>query len=97
MRTQFFCLLQATFAAAMLTSARVEATEFRVCIGELDCPVPVDAMFPCGTSLEQAAATVCTIHDNGNVRVSPYRLIPQGQHEGNRCGYAWAKVLCLDN
>ena len=75
------------------------ASNFRVCIGEIEnnCPVAHDAMFSCGTTFDQAASTLCAITADGQKKVSPYRVVPQGTHDGNRCGYSWGIIQCLDN
>ncbi|WP_426237388.1 hypothetical protein [Pararhizobium sp. DWP1-1-3] len=94
-------ILTATVAIVALlpnmTSALADTT-VRFCIGELvnKCPVQVQAFYTCGTSYEQAAADICTVYIDGTKKVSPFRLVKQGTHEGNQCGYGWAQVTCLD-
>jgi hypothetical protein len=75
------------------------AADFRVCIGEIEnnCPVAHNSMFGCGTSFDQAAAVICAITVDGKKKISPYRVVPQGTHDGNRCGYSWGIIQCLDS
>jgi hypothetical protein len=77
----------------------VASTDFRVCIGEIEnnCPVAHTAMFGCGTTFDDAAKIVCAITKDGQKNVSPYRVIPQGTHDGNRCGYSWGLIQCYDS
>jgi hypothetical protein len=95
----------ATGLATVLFLTLAETSAFadytvRICIGEDQangCPVSKDAMFSCGTSYDEAASLVCTITVSGQKKVKPYRAIPQGTHEGGRCGYGWALVTCIGN
>jgi hypothetical protein len=69
----------------------------RACIGEKICPVNVQAMFPCGSTEQGASNNICTIYvGDGRKVISPYRIVHQGDHEGNHCGYAWFLVTCFD-
>jgi len=71
---------------------------YRVCTGEDQangCPVSKDAMFGCGTSPDQMAASVCTVTVDGQKKVQPYRVLRQGSHDGGRCGYEWYAVTCV--
>lgn len=73
--------------------------KFRPCVGEYDdkCPVAHDAWFGCGTTPDQMGQTLCTVHyPDGKTKTSPYRYVHQGSHEGNRCGYEWYSLTCLD-
>src|SRR5437660_141142 len=92
-------LLVTAFIVLLSGNCRADAIEFRVCIGEYEdkCPVSKDAMFGCGTTFDQAATSLCAITVDGQKKVSPYRVIPQGTHDGNRCGYSWGRIQCLDD
>src|SRR5258708_654295 len=67
-------------------------TEYMICIGEHrdQCPQDTKAWFNCGTTYDQAAQMVCSINVDGNKKVSPYKILPQRDRSGNRCGYATA-------
>lgn len=73
---------------------------YRVCIGEFpgNCPSkePIDAVFPCATSADDAAKQVCSIKSDAGVKVSPYKILPQGNFSGNRCGYALFLIVCAN-
>lgn len=70
----------------------------RACIGESQCPVSVTSMFPCGTTRESAAASICTVHlGDGTKKVLPHTIAHQGTHGGGKCGYAWFLVTCLSD
>ena len=84
------------FGLMVQNPAAAEST-IRACIGENNCPVAVQAMFACGSTVDTVAASVCTITRNGQRTVSAYRIILQGSHEGDHCGYRWFQVVCLDN
>lgn len=69
----------------------------RVCMGGNGCPWTADSWFPCGTSIDQMAVSVCTITADGKKRVRPYSVIPKGTRGGGQCGYGHWDVTCLDN
>jgi len=80
-------------------SAPAVAKEYRLCIGEYDqrCPVSHNVFAGCGASPDIVAADTCakTTRD-GKKESVPYRLIHQGSHGGNRCGYEWYLIECQD-
>jgi hypothetical protein len=82
----------------LVTVPAVADQAFRVCSGEDQangCPVSKDVMFGCGVSPDQMATSVCTITDNGQKKVQPYRIVRQGSHDGGQCGYEWYSVTCI--
>jgi hypothetical protein len=67
----------------------------RACIGEKNCPVAVQSMFPCGYTEIRAGAELCTVYKGGGTKVVlDYTIEHQGTHEGNKCGYSWFLVTC---
>lgn len=70
----------------------------RACIGEQGigdkCPVSHEAFFGCGTSEATAANSICTISDGSKKTILPHQITPQGNHEGDHCGYDWFQVSC---
>ena len=95
MKTKFFMVLGLAIGVG---GSSAGAVDIRVCIGEYEdkCPVSKQAFFGCGTTFDQAANSVCAITIDGQRKVSPYRVIKQGDHDGNRCGYTWGVIQCLD-
>ena len=81
------------------TVSFAQESRFRVYIGEFPgngpSKEPIDAVFPCATSGDDAAKQVCIKSDAG-VRVSPYKILPQGNFSGNRCGYALFLIVCAN-
>jgi hypothetical protein len=67
------------------------AQEYRLCIGEYPqkCPVKYDQYSYCGASADVVAAKIC--------RAMKYRLVHLGTQGGNKCGYEWYLVECLNN
>lgn len=86
-------------ALVLAGTGPANADQYRVCVGEYEnnCPVSHDATFPCGTSPDDAARQLCTITDNNQRKTTPYKIIRQGSHDGNRCGYEWFMVICVGN
>lgn len=82
-----------------LYSATAFGSQYRLCIGEFDekCPVSHNVFGPCGSSPDVMADNTCAIRMQGTVRHLPYRIIHQGSHDGNRCGYEWYSIECLDD
>lgn len=69
--------------------------DVRACIGEKNCPVSVNAMFPCGYTEERAGNEICTIYKgDGTKKVLDHSIVHQGTHGGNKCGYSWFQVTC---
>lgn len=69
----------------------------RACIGEYDneCNFSHDVFFPCGTSFEAAARSICTVVVSGGQRkVLQYEYAREGQRSGNACGYQKFLVTC---
>jgi hypothetical protein len=68
----------------------------RVCIGEVVCPVGADALYPCGSNFDSIARdSVCAYTDpDGSKKFWRYNVLPQGTHEGNKCGYSWGVITC---
>ncbi len=75
------------------------AREYRLCVGEFDekCPVSHNVFAGCGANADTVADNTCAIRLQGQLRHIPYRLIHQGSHDGNRCGYEWFSIECLDD
>lgn len=72
--------------------------EYRLCIGEFDekCPVSHTVWAGCGSNPDTVADNTCAITVQGQKKFVPHRLVHQGSHEGNRCGYEWYSIVCLD-
>ena len=79
----------------LLSNGYANAYTVRACVADKSCPVPAQALFPCGTPEDAAAARICAMVKDGRRTVSPYRVVPQGRQEGGNCG-AWFLVTCFD-
>jgi hypothetical protein len=91
--------LIALFASLTFSAGRLNAEDrYTVCLGEFDrnCPVKHDVFIYCGTQIESEAKSICTVHDGDKDRVSPYQIVHQGSTGGNKCGYEWFLVTCLN-
>jgi hypothetical protein len=82
-----------------LQASSVQAAEYRLCIGEFDqkCPVAHSVYAGCGADPQAVAASTCAIYLDGQKKSVPYRIVHQGSHDGNRCGYEWYSINCLDD
>lgn len=92
-------LVMATaFGLTSTFSLLAEAKDYRLCIGEFDekCPVGHDVYAGCGADPDVVADSTCAISLQGKKTLVPHRLIHQGSHSGNRCGYEWYSIECLD-
>jgi hypothetical protein len=74
------------------------AKDYRLCIGEFDGKSPVAPIVyaGCGADPQKVAAETCAIYVEGQPKAVPYRLIHEGSHDGNRCGYEWYTIQCLE-
>jgi hypothetical protein len=74
-------------------------SQYRLCIGEFDekCPVVHNVFGGCGSDPNILADNTCAIRMQESVKHLPYRIIHQGSHGGNRCGYEWYSIECLDD
>lgn len=79
----------------LLSNGYANAYTVRACVADKACPVPAQALFPCGTPEDAAAARICAMVKDGRRTVSPYRVVPQGRQEGGNCG-SWFLVTCFD-
>jgi hypothetical protein len=81
-----------------LEPIQASATNYRLCIGEYDekCPVSHNVFAGCGAGADVVAANTCAKVQNGQKVSVPYRLIHEGSHSGNRCGYEWYTIECKD-
>jgi hypothetical protein len=71
-------------------------TRHRICVGEKTCPVTVESLYPCYTSIESIGNQICAVHlPDGTTKVFPWSWQYQDQHGGNRCGYFWGIITCL--
>jgi hypothetical protein len=86
-------------AVTLLAISPATGREYRLCVGEFDekCPVSHNVSGGCGANADAIADATCAIRLQGEVKHIPYRLIHQGTHEGNRCGYEWYSIECLDD
>jgi len=89
-------LLGLGLAAAVAPVAAIAEYSVRTCVGQIKCPVPYEAFFQCGTTIDQAAEALCTIVTDGVKTTVPYRIEPGGNHEGDGCGYVWFNVVCMN-
>jgi len=104
MRGVLRTMLSAMSLALGLTSvlgaygAAANAKDYRLCIGEYDekCPVSHDVFAGCGADPDIVAENTCAITLQGQKKYIPHRLIHQGSHDGNRCGYEWYSIECID-
>ena len=80
----------------LLVPASGEAEQtFKICIGDRnDCQGPIDAFFLCGTSPDQAAASVCTKSTPEKQSIAPYSVNVISQTAGGRCGFATVAITC---
>jgi hypothetical protein len=88
----------------LLSSAQLAITssygrDYRLCIGEFDekCPVSHNVFAGCGTDPDTVADNTCAVTVQGQKKFLPHRLIHQGSHDGNRCGYEWYQIECIEN
>jgi hypothetical protein len=72
--------------------------DYRLCIGEFDekCPVSHNVWAGCGANPDTVADNTCAVTVGGQKKLIPHRLIHQGSHDGNRCGYEWYSIECMD-
>lgn len=75
----------------------VGAQTFEVCVGEYEnmCGAAHSAWFNCGTRVEDAARSLCTLHTNNGDVMTSYRVVNEYTHGGNRCGYAGFTITCV--
>lgn len=75
------------------------ATEHRLCIGEYErgCPVSHDLYGYCGESVQLIVARNCTKIVDGKSQSVPFNFTQLGSRDGNKCGYTWFRVECLDD
>jgi hypothetical protein len=77
--------------------APATAREYRVCIGEYERQCPEHDVFEyCSGNPEAIAARVCSKTVNGVNQPGRFRLIMLGDRGGNKCGYSWYSLLCVD-
>jgi hypothetical protein len=86
------------FSSALLGMSPSHARDYRLCIGEFDekCPVAHNVYAGCGANPDTVADNTCAVTVQGQKKFMPHRLIHQGSHDGNRCGYEWYSVECID-
>lgn len=90
----------ALFVLLLCSMQRLEAADrYTVCLGQFDrnCPVKHDVMIYCGSRIEDAAKSICAVHDGDKLQAVPYRIVHQGSTSGNACGYEWFLVTCLNS
>jgi hypothetical protein len=89
--------LTAVFTLQLLSMAA--ARDYTLCIGEFDekCPVAHNVFGGCGSKPDAIADSTCAIRFQGQVTSIPYRIIHRGSHDGNRCGYEWYLIECLED
>ncbi len=87
-----------TIVALALSYSPAAAKDYRLCIGEFDekCPVSHNVFAGCGANPHAIADETCALVVQGQKTYVPHRLIHQGSHDGNRCGYEWYSIECID-
>jgi hypothetical protein len=97
-RLVFFFFIALAAVSAVTTIPAMADQTFRICIGENEnlCPTAKNAWFPCGTLMETAARSVCTIYTSTGKAVKPFRILQVYDVSGNKCGYLGIDVTCLD-
>jgi hypothetical protein len=90
------------FAAAAVIGmfsfdSSASAESYRVCIGQYEhkCPTRKDAWFKCGTHIQTAGQSVCTIYTPSGPRYRSWNYRRLYDVSGGRCGYLGLVVTCF--